>query len=27
VSFFTGQVTVDGKHLNRRVWCVRDQRP
>jgi hypothetical protein len=26
VSFFTGQVTVDGKHLNRRVWCVRDQR-
>jgi hypothetical protein len=25
VSFFTGQVTVDGKHLNRRVWCVRDQ--
>jgi hypothetical protein len=25
VSFFTGEVTVDGKHLNRRVWCVRDQ--
>jgi hypothetical protein len=27
VSFFTGQVTVDGKHLNRRVWCVRDKPP
>jgi hypothetical protein len=25
VSFFTGQITVDGKHLNRRVWCVRDE--
>ncbi len=24
VSFFSGEVVTDGKHLNRRVWCVRD---
>ena len=23
VSFFSGEVVTDGKHLNRRVWCVR----
>jgi len=23
VSFFSGEVATDGKHLNRRVWCVR----
>ena len=25
VSFFSGEVVTDGKHLNRRVWCVRNR--